>query len=449
MSLAGFVAKERIVAKPGTSRWRVAAAALAIHLSIGQAYAFSVFNLPLSRALGIEASAPGDWKLSELGWIFTCAIACLGLSAATFGTWVERSGPRASGLVAAACFSAGLLVAALGVALHVLALVILGYGVLGGIGLGLGYITPVSTLIKWFPDRRGMATGLAIMGFGGGAIAAAPLSSWLMKQLASGTSVGVAETFVALGVLYLAVMSAGALAFRLPPEGYRPAGWVRPASDTGAWLTPQQTIRTRQFWLLWIVLCVNVTAGIGVLGQASAMIQDVFKGAVDADAAARFVSLLSASNMVGRFFWASLSDRIGRRWTYACFFSLGPLLYLLVPLCGARGSVTWFVVCFCAILTMYGGGFATIPAYLSDLFGTRYVSAIHGRLLTAWSAAGVLGPVLINYLREYRIESGVPKADAYNLTMGLMAGLLVVGFVCNLMVRGVDPARMHAAGETT
>jgi MFS family permease len=440
-----FFERARIVAKPGYNRYLVAPAALAIHLSIGQAYAFSVFNLPLSRALGVDHAAPDDWKLTHLGWIFTTAIAFLGISAAAFGKWLDRVGPRTSGLVAAACFGSGLVVAALGVRLHALALLILGYGVLGGVGLGLGYITPVSTLVKWFPDRRGMATGIAIMGFGGGAVIAAPLSSALMRSFATPTSVGVVPTMLVLGVGYAIAMSAGALAFRVPPDDFAPAGY-RPPPNQPPGLEPQQAVRTRQFWLLWGVLCLNVTAGIGVLGQASAMIQEVFRGKVDAADAARFVSLLSLFNMVGRFFWASLSDKIGRPRTYAIFFSAGAALYLLVPILGGMGSEVAFVACFCAILTMYGGGFATIPAYLSDLFGARYVGAIHGRLLTAWSVAGVLGPVLVNYIRQYQIEHGVEKAQAYNVTMRLMAGVLVFGFVCNALVRPLAAPRRETSG---
>ena len=439
--MAGFLRKERLTAGPGFNRWLIPPAALAIHLSIGQAYAFSVFNLPLSRAIGVSAAGPGDWKLTELGWIFTLAIVFLGLSAATFGRWLEEVGPRISGLTAAACWGSGFLIGALGVRTHQLWLLLLGYGVLGGCGLGLGYITPVSTLIQWFPDRRGMATGMAIMGFGGGAMIAAPLSTALMKHFASATSVGVAASFLVLGPLYFLAMAAGALAFRLPAPGWKPAGYAPPVARkaliSGHDVHPREAIRTPQFYLLWAVLCLNVTAGIGVLGQASAMIQEVFHGRIDAAAAAGFVGLLSLFNMAGRFFWSSLSDRIGRKPTYAIFFGLGILLYAAAPLAGGLGSVTLFVACFAVILTMYGGGFATIPAYLSDLFGTRYVGAIHGRLLTAWSAAGVLGPVLVNYIRQYEIERGVPNARAYNHTLYLMAGLLVVGFVCNALVRPV------------
>jgi MFS family permease len=429
-----FFDRTRIVAPKAYPRYLVAPAALAIHLCIGQAYAFSVFNLPLSRAIGIDHAAPEDWKLTQLGWIFTTAIGFLGISAATFGKWLDRVGPRTSGLAAAACFCSGLLVAACGVWAHSLALLIFGYGVLGGIGLGLGYITPVSTLVKWFPDRRGMATGIAIMGFGGGAIVAAPFSNYLMHRYASATDVGVARTFVTLAIVYAVVMTAGALSFRVPPDGFAPEGYV-PPKDAPPGKEPAAAMRTRQFWLLWAVLCLNVTAGIGVLGQASAMIQEVFKGRVDAAFAARFVSLLSLFNMAGRFLWASLSDKIGRPRTYAIFFAAGAVLYVLVPVLGGLGSELGFVACFCAILTMYGGGFATIPAYLSDLFGARYVGAIHGRLLTAWSVAGVVGPVLVNYLRQYQIEHGVEKAQAYNVTMRVMACVLVVGFVCNARVK--------------
>ncbi len=441
--MTAAAASRHLAAGPGFNRWLIPPAALAIHLSIGQAYAFSVFNLPLSRAIGITAPTPGDWRLTQLGWTFTLAIVFLGLSAAGFGRWLERVGPRTSGLVAAACWSGGFLVAALGVRTHQLWLLLFGYGVLGGCGLGLGYITPVSTLIRWFPDRRGMATGLAIMGFGGGAMIAAPLSTALMNRFASSTSVGVAETFVVLGLIYGAAMALGALGFRVPAPGWTPPGW-EPARQTDRLITratvpPTAAVRTPQFYLLWAVLCLNVTAGIGVLGQASAMIQEVFRDRIDAAAAAGFVGVLSLFNMIGRFFWSSLSDRIGRRRTYSVFFGLGILLYASVPASGRIGSVVLFVAAFAVILTMYGGGFATIPAYLADLFGTRFVGAIHGRLLTAWSAAGVLGPVLVNYLRQYQIDHGVAKAQAYNVTMYLMAALLLLGLAANLAVRPVDP----------
>jgi MFS family permease len=441
--MAGLLSRERIVAGPGFNRWLVPPAALAIHLSIGQAYAFSVFKLPLTKVLGIDASARGDWSQPQLAWIFSLAIFCLGLSAALFGRWLERAGPRKSGFAAAVCWSLGFFISAVGVKTHHLWLLYLGYGILGGCGLGLGYITPVSTLIKWFPDRRGMATGMAIMGFGGGAMIASPLSQMLLDYYRSATSVGVAESFVTLGVLYLVMMLFGAFLFRVPADGWKPAGWTPPAVSSASLITRRhvhvdQAIKTAPFYFLWGVLFLNVTAGIGILEQASPMIQEVFKGTVKASAAAGFVGLLSLFNMAGRFGWSSLSDRIGRKRTYMAFFTLGPLLYVALPYAGRIGSVELFVIAAALILTMYGGGFATIPAYLSDIFGTQYVGAIHGRLLTAWSIAGVAGPILVNYIREYQIGHGVAPAQAYNFTMFLMAGLLVVGFFCNLAVRPVE-----------
>ncbi|HEY9443373.1 MAG TPA: OFA family MFS transporter [Gemmatimonadales bacterium] len=456
--MAGFLTRERIVAGPGFNRWLVPPAALAIHLSIGQAYAFSVFKLPLTKAIGISQPAPGDWSQPELAWIFTIAIVFLGLSAALFGRWLERAGPRKSGVVAAVCWAGGFLVSAAGVRLHNIWLLYLGYGVLGGCGLGLGYITPVSTLIKWFPDRRGMATGMAIMGFGGGALIGAPLADLLMKHYATPTSVGVVQTFVTMGLIYFVAMMAGAFLFRVPPPGFTvppPVRRSRALTVEHATLRPPLiTLRhvhvdvawkTPQFGLLWAVLFLNVSAGIGILEQASPMIQEMFKGRVAASAAAGFVGLLSLFNMAGRFGWSSLSDRIGRKRTYGAFFTLGPLLYVTLPFAGRIGSVILFVAAAALIITMYGGGFATIPAYLSDLFGTQFVGAIHGRLLTAWSAAGVAGPVLVNYIREYQIQHGVPAAQAYNVTMYLMAGLLVIGFFCNLSVRPV--AERHYMSE--
>jgi MFS family permease len=437
-----FLDRNYSVADESFSRWLVPPAALAIHLSIGQAYAFSVFNLPLSRLVGINDSAPEDWKLSTIGWVFSLAIVCLGLSAALFGAWLERAGPRKAMFASAVCFAGGFQVAAIGVATHQFWLLLLGYGVLGGIGLGLGYISPVSTLIKWFPDRPGMATGLAIMGFGGGAMIASPLSTIFMAHFRTPTSLGVAPTFVALGVMYFVFMMFGVFTVRVPRDGWRPSGWT--AATTGPRMITQgnvlasQAITTPQFWLLWLVLCLNVTAGIGVLGQASPMIQEMFPGAITASAAAGFVGLLSLANMGGRFFWSSLSDAIGRKATYATFFLLGAALYALIPATGRAGSVGLFVLAYVIIISMYGGGFATIPAYLRDLFGGIQVGAIHGRLLTAWSAAGIVGPALVNYIREYEIAHGVPKADAYTTTMHIMAGLLMIGFACNLLVRPVS-----------
>ena len=434
--------REQTIAPPGFNRFMVPPAALAVHLSIGQAYAFSTFNLPLTRLIGLSHSAPGDWDLKEVGWIFSIAIVILGASAAVFGRWVERVGPRQSMFTAALCFGGGFLVSAVGIHLHQLWIIYLGYGVLGGCGLGIGYISPVSTLIKWFPDRPGMATGMAIMGFGGGALIAAPLSVMLMAHFKTPTSNGVLETFVTMGVIYFMFMMIGVYAARVPAADWKPAGWTAPAKPkqlvTTANVAVDMAWRTPQFWLLWVVLCMNVTAGIGVLGQASPMIQEIFNGRVTPPAAAGFVGLISLFNMAGRFFWASTSDYIGRRNTYMIFFLLGIVLYSSVPTLGHMGSIPLFVAAFCIILSMYGGGFATIPAYLRDMFGTYQVGAIHGRLLTAWSAAGVLGPVLVNYIRQYQIDNGVPKAQAYSVTMYIMCGLLLIGFLCNFAMRAVN-----------
>ena len=456
--MAGLLSKERIVARPGFNRWLVPPAALAIHLSIGMAYGFSVFWLPLSRAIGITQSAPGDWKISTLGWMYTLFFVFLGSSAAVFGPWLEREGPRRAGVVAAFCWGGGFLISALGVYAHQIWMLWLGSGVIGGCGLGLGYISPVSTLIKWFPDKRGMATGMAIMGFGGGAMIGSPLANLLMNHFATPQSVGVWQTFVVMGAIYFTAMLCGAFGYRLPPPGWAPAGWTPPAQQhaliTTRHVLASRAWRTPQFWCLWTVLWMNVSAGIGVIGMASPMLQEVFGGkligvagalkdlvgdqrAQVATIGAGFAALLSLFNIGGRIFWASLSDYLGRKRTYFVFFVLGFLLYAAAPSAGRAGSIPLFVALFCVILTMYGGGFATIPAYLADLFGTLQVGAIHGRLLTAWSAAGILGPILVNYLREYQIGHGIPAAQAYNTTMYVLAGLLVIGFFANLAVRPV------------
>jgi len=471
----GMLDRERIIATAGFNRWLVPPAALAIHLCIGMAYGFSVFWLPLSRAVGIEKSvacpadmsfvagmfaANCDWKISELGWMYTLFFVLLGSAAAIWGGWLERSGPRKAGVVSALCWCGGLLISALGVYTHQLWLLWLGSGVIGGIGLGLGYISPVSTLIKWFPDRRGMATGMAIMGFGGGAMIGAPLADMLMNFFRTPTSVGVWQTFVAMAAIYFVFMMAGAFGYRLPPAGWRPDGWTPPPDTAKAMITKHQVHlrdahKTPQFWLVWAVLCLNVSAGIGVIGMASPMLQEIFAGSliglpdvkfadlnddqrkVIAAIAAGFTGLLSLFNIGGRFFWASLSDKIGRKMTYFTFFGLGIALYAAAPWAAHLGSKALFVAFFCVILSMYGGGFATVPAYLADLFGTQFVGAIHGRLLTAWSTAGIIGPVVVNYIREAQIAAGVPRAQVYDFTMYILAGMLVLGLLANLLVRPV------------
>jgi MFS family permease len=465
-----FLDRERTIAQPGFSRWLVPPAALAVHLSIGQVYAFSVFKIPLTRTLGITGAVAGDWDQPALAWIFSIAIAFLGISAAVFGPWVERNGPRKTMFAAACCFGGGFMLSALGVAEHQLWLIYLGYGVLGGCGLGLGYISPVSTLVKWFPDRPGMATGMAIMGFGGGAFIGSNLSLVLMDSFKSAASTGVAPAFAVMGGIYFFFMLFGALIVRVPPADWSPPGYYPPSEPrkliTTAQVAVGQAWRTPQFWCLWIVLCFNVTAGIGILEQASPMIQEMFptvigpggellKKGIGPAAAVGFVALLSLFNMAGRFAWSSLSDYVGRKNIYILYLLCGAMLYCLVPVSGHAGSKALFIAVTAIIISMYGGGFATIPAYLKDLFGSKQVGAIHGRLLTAWSVAGILGPVLVNYLRVWLQQHGATGVGVYAPTMYLMAGLLTVGLLCNLAVRPVakrfhdQPASPSAASAVS
>jgi MFS family permease len=555
--MAGLFSKERIVAAPTFNRWFVPPASIAIHLCIGSVYAWSIYNPALIRVFGVVTPAADDWRLSDVVWIFTVAIIFLGLAAAVAGKWLEDVGPRTVGTVAALCWGGGYLIGGLGIVWHQLPLVYLGYGVIGGCGLGLGYVSPVSTLIRWFPDRRGMATGMAIMGFGGGAIIGAPLKRFFIRRFyeqpdylgpvdqvdlvteggrrfaevagemrevviigpndvagmivrgAEGVyvvgtgDVGVAGTFFTLGLIYFVVMLAAAFSYRVPAPGWRPAGWTPPdeAHRTKRMISAHnvhidEALKTRQFYQLWIVLCFNVTAGIGVLSVAQTMMTEIFgttlPGIVDGAFAATYVMMISVFNMVGRFFWASSSDYIGRRNTYWIFFALGIVLYVSIPFVAqsvsVMPSVVWLVYFYCAtmiIFTMYGGGFATIPAYLADMFGTRYVGGIHGRLLTAWSLAGYLGPVAITSLRARAIDSALhdlaqrvdperfrqtfgagldqldsliaqqtvtiaklmeiappgtvdPTPSLYNLTMYLMAALLAIALVANALMRPVD-----------
>ena len=558
--MAGLLSKERIIAPADYNRWRVPLASVAIHLCIGSVYAWSIYNPSLTRVFGVVTSAGDDWSLSEVVWVFTVAIVFLGLAAAFAGKWLEHVGPRKVGVVAACCWGGGYMVGAAGFLSHQLWLLYLGYGVIGGCGLGLGYVSPVSTLIRWFPDRRGMAAGMAIMGFGGGAMIGTPMKQYFIRlfyqapeylgtvadvnliteagrrfaeiggalqevvvvgaaevrdmtipgpegvYLVDSGAAGVAETFLVIGVIYLIVMLIAAFSYRIPTEGWQPEGWEEPdEADRGAMISHynvdiDEALKTPQFYQLWIVLCLNVTAGIGVLGVARTMITEIFGSTlpqvVDTAFAATYVVMISAFNMVGRFIWASASDYIGRRNTYWVFFVLGIVLYLSIPFTAAQVSinpaVVWLVYFYAAtmiIFTMYGGGFATIPAYLADIFGTKYVGGIHGRLLTAWSTAGVLGPLAITSLRENSINNAInelmttidpavfqaqfgaavdqlevlvaqnsvtisrlmeiapagttdPTSGIYNSTMILMAALLAIALVSNALMRPVD-ARHH------
>ena len=457
MSLLSAFDRQRSVAPAGFSRWLIPPAALAVHLCIGQVYATSVYKNSFITHF--------DTSQTAVGIIFSIAIVMLGLSAAIGGTWVEANGPRKAMFVSASFWATGFLIGALGIGTRQLWLVYLGYGVIGGIGLGIGYISPVSTLIKWFPDRPGLATGLAIMGFGGGALIASPASRQLMGLYDSGYDPNVASSvasghalvllFVTLGVAYFLIMMFGVFTVRVPPPDWRPDGWdpaavaAKPLVTTAS-VSAANAIRTRSFWLLWIVLFCNVTAGIGILEQASPMIQDFFreagKSSVSVAAAAGFVGLLSLFNMAGRFAWSSTSDVIGRRPIYLIYLGGGMLLYALLALVG-HSAVALFVLLAGIILSFYGGGFATVPAYLRDLFGTFQVGAIHGRLLTAWSAAGVAGPLIVNRFLDAQGKPGTLTAEAYRPALYTMVGVLAVGFIANLLVRPV-PERFHEPAET-
>ena len=562
--MTGLLAKERIIAAPGYNRWRVPIASILIHLCIGSVYAWSIYNPHLTRINGVVTSAGDDWSLSEVVWVFTVAIVFLGLAAAFAGKWLEQVGPRMVGVVSACCWGGGYLIGAAGIMTHQLWLLYLGYGVIGGCGLGLGYVSPVSTLIRWFPDRRGMAAGMAIMGFGGGAMIGTPMKEYFIRlfyrapeylgtqsqvelvteagrrfsevggvlqevvivgssevrdmtlpgpegvYVVGSGATGVAQAFILIGLIYLTVMLIAAFSYRLPPQGWQPDGWQKPNEDTRSKLITtanvdiDQALRTPQFYQLWIVLCLNVTAGIGVLGVARTMITEIFgttlPQTVDTAFAATYVVMISAFNMVGRFIWASASDYLGRRNTYWIFFLLGIALYLSIPFTAqqvsASPSIIWLVYFYAAtmiIFTMYGGGFATIPAYLADIFGTRYVGGIHGRLLTAWSTAGLLGPLAITSLRQNSVTRAIndlvttidpqrfaehfgaplsqldalvaqnsvtiarlmeiappgisdPTSGLYNSTMILMAVLLAGALISNALMKPVD-SRHHIREE--
>jgi MFS family permease len=502
----GLLDRERIIAKPGFNRWLVPPAALCIHLCIGMAYGFSVFWKPLQGALiGADGKALAEcsagattfgekavgtltalfatgcnWSQFDLGWMFTFFFVLLGVSAAIWGGWLEHAGPRKAGLVSTLCWCGGLLISAVGVIAHQLWLMWLGSGIIGGVGLGLGYISPVSTLIKWFPDRRGMATGMAIMGFGGGAMIGSPLATLLMNGgdigllgiqgttmhwdgFKSATDPGVWQTFVAMAAIYAVFMLIGSFGYRLPPAGWRLEGWTPPSTNnvmiTSNNVHLKDAHKTPQFWLLWLVLCLNVSAGIGIIGAASPMLQETFGGqlvgrpelgyldlkkdaallATAAAVGAGFVGLISLFNIFGRIAWASSSDKLGRKVTYFIFFTLGAALYVLASFAAEWKVLPLFVASFCIIASMYGGGFATIPAYLADMFGTQFVGAIHGRLLTAWSTAGILGPVVVNYLHDTRAAENMAPAQIYAPIFYILAGMLVVGWVANLLVRPVNP----------
>ncbi|NBW61027.1 MAG: MFS transporter [Methylophilaceae bacterium] len=486
--MASFLSKERIIASANYNRWLIPPAALAVHLCIGMAYGFSVFWKPLAKEVMVDgqaapACAAGaitfaeklegtgralfatdcNWTQFDLGWMYTLFFVLLGCSAALWGGWLERAGPRKAGVVATICWVGGLLLTAFGIHQHQLWMMWLGSGVIGGVGLGLGYISPVSTLIKWFPDKRGMATGLAIMGFGGGALVGSPIATKLMEHFSVAGGTGVWQTFVVLAAVYAVFMLSGSLGYRVPPSGWQPEGWQPPPPKETKGMIATRHVhlkmahKTPQFWLLWLVLCMNVSASIGIIGAAAPMLQETFGGAlfnqpeVDysqikadesmtmkaAEVAAAFVGLISLLNIFGRIAWASSSDKLGRKQTYFIFFTLGVLMYLLAAWAAHAKVMPLFLLAIFVIVSMYGGGFATIPAYLADMFGTQFVGAIHGRLLTAWSTAGILGPVIVNYMHDIRMEEKVPFGEIYHPIFYVLAGILLMGFIANLLVKPV------------
>ena len=561
-NIFSFLMKDKIIAPDDFNRWRIPPASIAIHLCIGSVYAWSIFNPALIKELGVVTSSADDWTLSSVIWIFSVAIVFLGLAAALAGKWLEDVGPRCVGVTAAFLWGGGFIIGSIGILTHQLWLIYLGYGVFGGCGLGLGYVSPVSTLIRWFPDRRGMATGMAIMGFGGGAMIGAPLKRYLLEYYAKapeylgvesavsliteggrrfaevagekievvvasaseaaqmaipgdagvyvvGTgNTGATGAFITLGIIYFIVIMIAAFQYRVPQEGWAPKGYKPPSKEESQAKMKtlnnvhiNQAIKTPQFYQLWIVLCFNVSAGIGVIGVAKTMMSEIFGSApagtelasiVTAGFAGTYVLMISVFNMCGRIIWASLSDYIGRKNTYHCFFVIGTLLYLSIPFTANAVSVDpkiMYLVMFYAatmiIFTMYGGGFATIPAYLADMFGTMHVGGIHGRLLTAWSTAGVIGPVAIAELRGLSVTNSLndlitkidpgkfldkfgapmsqleelvgaktvtisklmeiapagtvdPTPSLYNSTMYAMAGLLIIAFFANLLIKPVN-----------
>jgi MFS family permease len=445
MKLSEWIQKDATIAKLGFNRWLVPPAAIAVHMCIGQVYAFSVFKTPLTKTLGIVSPAEMDWSIAEIGVAYSLSLALLGLSAASFGKWAERNGPRLTMLVATLFFCSGYLIAALAVKMHILWLLYIGYGLISGVGLGLGYIAPVSTLMKWFPDKPGMATGLAIMGFGGGSLIGAPLARELMDRFSVAStgmgvvSNGVSMTFLTLALLCLVMMLFAAIIIRVPAENWKPEGWVEPVVAKKMVATYDVSVdvawRTPQFLLLWIVLCMNVSAGIGILGQAEPMIVDMFQ--VTPAAGAGFVGLLALCNLSGRFCWSTLSDWLGRKWVYMIYFIFGIGICLMVPYAQKTKDIFLFVVLIGLMISMYGGGFATLPVYLKDLFGTYQVGAIHGRMLAAWSVAALTGPTLVDRLSDYYRQHGLPKTECYNRIFDIFIILFLVGMIANFFINSV------------
>lgn len=417
------------MAETKKNRWLIAAAAVGIHISIGSVYAWSNFTNPLKDLFG--------WSDSEVALTFSIAILFLGLSAAFLGHFVEKHGPRKSGLLAAIFFGVGIAGSGLAVLIGSKVLLYIFYGVLGGIGLGVGYIAPVSTLVKWFPDRRGLATGLAIMGFGFAAAVSSPIMNSLIEN------VGVANTFFILGSAYFVLMTASSLYLEKPPEGWMPKGFqekiesgaAKPRLDLSQ-LTANEAVKTSRFWYLWFMLFINVTCGIAILAVAKPLAMETI--GIDTVAAAALVGAIGVFNGLGRIGWASISDYIGRPNTYTTFFVLQVGLFFMLP---HTTNSLLFQVMLAIIYTCYGGGFASIPVYIGDLFGTKQLGAIHGYILTAWAAAGLVGPMFAAYIKD--------TTGTYAGSLTFFAGLFVVALIFSLLIRlDISKLRKQKESET-
>lgn len=393
------------------NKWLIVLAAIGIHISIGSVYAWSVLTRPIMEAMG--------FSLQQVTWTFSLAILFLGTSAGFLGTYVERMGPRKSGLIAAAFFGTGMLGTAYALTQHSLMLMYLFYGVIGGIGLGTGYITPVSTLVKWFPNNRGLATGLAIMGFGFASLIAGPLMQLLIAEY------GLIQNFIILGCVYIVVMVCSALYLEPPkmPE-ITVKGTYKVQADVNQpkQYTVSEAMKTWQFYALWWVFFTNITCGIGLLAVASPMAQEVIK--MSPMAAASMVGIIGLLNGGGRIFWSTISDYIGRRNTYIMFFAIEIAAFYM--LAGVTDSFLFQALIF-LIITCYGGGFSCMPAYLSDIYGTKQLSAIHGRILTAWGLAGIAGPLLLSQIYE--------RTHSYSVTLYFFSACFVVSLAIAVVLK--------------
>lgn len=409
------------------NRWLIALAAIAIQLSIGAAYAYSVYTTPISAEMG--------WAAKEITYAFTIMMALGGISAAFFGGFVEKQGPRKSAILAAVLFGLGQAGAGFAIQIESLGLFLLTYGLLSGLGLGVGYIAPISTLVKWFPDRRGLATGMAVMGFGAGALITAPVAANLIG------SFGVSTTFYMLGISYFILIVLGALYIAPPPAGYMPDG-MQAAIDSGKkvmkqdleQLTAKEAVKTRRFWMVWTMMLINVSAGIMIISVASPMSQELI--GLSAAGAATLVGIMGIFNGGGRLGWAAISDYIGRPTVFTIFFGLQIVAFVMLP---NITNILVFQALILIIVSCYGGGFSNLPAFIGDLFGTKQLGAIHGYLLTTWSLGGIIGPAIVSQIRD--------RTDSYIPVFYVFIVLVTIGFLISLLIR-MDIKRIEGKGKS-